>query len=504
MHQEAISIITEIEKSIDTNALNYGGVCAWPLFRQRIWIHLMNEYYKSMSGPSAPSVNNDGPSFSDVSQLNTHIIGGSSSPLIHVDHQASEEAMQTSTEAPDLLFFLRPEEHRDSIGDKAYAKILDSLFDRLSQYSRLKIEWAERTAMSFKRKNPSVFLDKDRATQMAFKDPKHSIENFQLIASMLEKLSLSIAVDKASAEQQMERVFRHSRLFEIVLKKFRPKVIFLSVYYHPLGMGLVLAARRMRIPTIDVQHGRLGPIHGLYTHLTQAPVNGYEIVPNYIWCWGQQTKDDIDSALNRSCKIHSGIVGGNPWLDAWINETIQWDATSEAKSLLNRAVGKKRILVSLQTIENPLPIFVINAMASAPKNWVWWIRLHPLRSHTAAEMADQLRKHGVSEFEIDDTTNLPLFWLLRHSDHHLTSFSSTTIEALAFGLRTTVFSKMGEDTFQNYVKDGNVMCAYNSEQLIKSVASSLKLPRPIDRHPFINTSKKQAELALDLILKSNA
>ncbi|MEQ8736027.1 MAG: hypothetical protein RIC29_13965 [Rhodospirillaceae bacterium] len=156
MHQEAISIITEIEKSIDTNALNYGGVCAWPLFRQRIWIHLMNEYYKSMSGPSAPSVNNDGPSFSDVSQLNTHIIGGSSSPLIHVDHQASEEAMQTSTEAPDLLFFLRPEEHRDSIGDKAYAKILDSLFDRLSQYSRLKIE---RFMSDINRSNVSFLID---------------------------------------------------------------------------------------------------------------------------------------------------------------------------------------------------------------------------------------------------------------------------------------------------------------------------------------------------------
>ncbi|NKB44866.1 MAG: hypothetical protein GKS03_11375 [Alphaproteobacteria bacterium] len=496
MHRRAISIITDLEKSIDTSAITYGGVHAWPLCRLKLWVHFMAESFASMAGTDAPEVSNDGPSFQDVGKLDAHVVGNSGLPLIHSDQNASREAMRTSTETPDLLFFLRPEEHREAIGDQAYAKILDSLFDRFPQHGRVKIEWAEPTAMGFARKNPSLFLHASLASNIAEADPPYSVENFENLNKALSDLSLNAVVTEDTINEGMEKIFWFSRLFETVLVRLQPKVIFLSVYYHPLGMGLVLAARRLGIPTIDVQHGRLGPLHGLYTQMTAAPPKGYETVPDKIWCWGNQTKQDIDVDLNPDCSKHGAIVGGNPWFDLWKGGGGTLPDESAAQALLDRNTGKKVIIVSLQSLPHPLPVFVLDAMARAPEDWAWWIRMHPLRRHTIKEVDAHLKKLGVQNFEIEDTTSMPLFWLLRHSDHHITSFSSVAIEALAFGLRTTLFSKAGRDAFLDYVNDGHAVLAEDADSLLHSIAEALDMPPPEEKKPFIDSTPGLAEKAL--------
>lgn len=499
LHLSAISTITTLENEVDTSAITYGGVNAWPVCRLKIWVHLMAEGFKTISGSDAPIVSNSGPQFKNVGQLNAHVVGDNDVPLIHHDLKASQAAMEISTSSPELLFFVRPEEHGETVGGKAYAKILDSLFDRFAEYRRVKIEWAEPTAMGFARKNPSLFLHAELASRTSKSDPPYKLEGFDDLAETLKALSLSTVVTREMVEHEMGKILWFSRLFDTVLMRLKPKAIFLSVYYHPLGMGLTLSARRLGIPVIDVQHGRLGPHHGLYTQFTAAPENGYEIAPDRIWCWGEQTRHDIDVDLNLKCKLHSGLVGGNPWFDLWKSGLGTLPNETAAKALLRKGDGKKKILVSLQSLPHPLPRFVLEAMASAPQDWVWWIRMHPLRRQTMPEVEEQLSALNIS-FEIEDTTTLPLFWLLRNSDHHITSFSSVVIEALAFGLRTTVFSDAGKAAFQSYVVDGHVLFADTAEGLLEAISDALEMPEPTEEHPFIDANPNLAEQALSIIL----
>jgi len=500
MHQSAISTITELERELDTGGISYGGVNAWPLCRLKLWVHLMAEGFKEIAGPDAATMPNTGPTFQDVGKLNAHAIGDLDLGLVHCDLEASKKAWNVSTASPDLMFFLRPEEHREMVDGKAYAKILDSLFDRFPNHSRVKIEWAEPTAMAFPRKNPSFFLHGDAAARSAISDPPFKLEHFDELEHALAQKGMSHVISRDQIATEMGKVLRFSRLFEVTLTRMMPKAIFLSLYCHSLGMGLVLAARRLGIPTVDLQHGRLGPHHGLYTQLTAAPENGYDIVPDRIWCWGQQTKDDIDKDLNPRCSKHSGLVGGNPWLDQWRNGATDLTNQANAKNLIARTTKHKKIIVSLQPIPQPLPQFVLDAMADAPDNWSWWIRVHPLRRHTIPELSALLAEHGIVNYEIEDTTSLPLFWLLRHAHHHVTSFSSVTIEALAFGIRTTVFSDVGRNTFENYIKNGHALYADSAETLIDSINESLCMKEPCEKSPFINADSSIAEQAMDTIL----
>ena len=125
--------------------------------------------------------------------------------------------------------------------------------------------------------------------------------------------------------------------------------------------------------------------------------------------------------------------------------------------------------------------------------------MHPLRRHTMPEVRQQLTALNIY-FEIEETTSLPLFWLLKQCDHHITSFSSVVIEALAFGLRTTVFSEAGKAAFQSYLNDGHVLFADNAERLLETIAEALDLPPPHEENPFINSDPGLAEQALDTIL----
>lgn len=459
----------------------------------------MAESFKTISGPGAPSVSNTGPRFDDVGQLNAHQVGDPKLGLIHYDRDASTKALEISTASPDLMFFLRPEEHRETVEGKAYAKILDSLFDKFISHNRVKIEWAEPTAMAFERKNPSLFLHGEAAASSAISDPPFALENFGELEKTLASNSLAGILHRDDIEQEMGKILRFGRLFEVTLSRLKPKAVFLSLYCHALGMGLVLAARRLGIPTIDVQHGRLGPHHGLYTQLTAAPEEGYEIAPDRVWCWGEQTKRDIDIDLNPQCSRHSGIIGGNPWFNLWAEGKGELPDQKLAFALLKRSEDKKKVLVSLQPIPQPLPKFVLEAMASAPADWTWWIRLHPLRRHTMPEVQQQLTALKIN-FEIEETTTLPLFWLLKQCDHHITSFSSVAIEALAFGLRTTVFSEAGKAAFQSYLNNGHVLFADNAEQLLETITKALDLPPPHEKNPFINSDPNLAEQALNAIL----
>lgn len=501
MHQHAIDTICDIEKQLDTQSFLYGGVNYWPLCRLRLWSHLISSALKSQSS-TASTISNSGPTFADVGQVNAFPFGDPTLGFVHTDKITSARIEQDCLQNPDLLFFVRPEEYRDQVDGRAFAKMLDSLYDRASAYNRLKIELSNPQTMTMKRYNDSAFLHPQLILKSAKFDPPYKPENFAPLADALDQIKCGTLLTAESVATDMGKIFYHARILEVVLNGLKPKAIFLSVYYHPIGMALMLAARRLSITTIDLQHGRLGPHHGLYTQLTAAPPSGYDLLPDHVWCWGAQTKHDIDVDKARNCKRHGGLVGGNPWLDRWLNSDVN-DVNHTLPTLSKEPGEQKRILLSLQPIEAPLPSFVIEAMSQGPQDWEWWIRLHPLRRHTAPELADLLRSHGIENYNLTDATDLPLFALLKTCNHHVTAFSSVAMEALAFNLRTTLWTDTGCQIFAKHLASGIFNAAFTASGLTAAIQASFLAPPPQEAEPFIDTRSGLAETVLAEILSNS-
>jgi hypothetical protein len=122
MHAEAIAIINAVEQACDTNALTYRGVCAWPLVRLRLWSALMQRML--VTNKSDEDLHRNAPSWPDAAPVEARVMGPATLGLIQP--VAVTAAFEPN---PRALFFLRPEEYRETTAQGTFAKIGDSVFE---------------------------------------------------------------------------------------------------------------------------------------------------------------------------------------------------------------------------------------------------------------------------------------------------------------------------------------------------------------------------------------
>ncbi len=503
MHAEVINLITAVEKSCDTNALLYRGVSYWPLCRMRLWGGLMQRLVLAKKPGETAAVSNSGPTWPDVGKVNAEFVGSPALGLLRAHKKGGGDSSDPLK--PRALFFLRPEEYADKVAGLAYAKILDSVFERaIAGGPATKVELGDPRTMGFARRFPSLFLHLEAAGHNVAFDPPGTLEGFDAVAAAIAGLNAGITLDRSALTADMGKIFYFARIFEKLLRAFGPKALFLSVYYHPVGMAWMLACRWAGVTSVDLQHGRLGPYHGHYTQLTAAPAEGYHLLPDVVWCWGAQTKHDIEVDKNPRCGRHGGLVGGNPWLYKWRHGDTTGLEPQEAADFAKTTAGRRRILVSLQPLESPVGAALLSAMRQSPPDWLWLLRLHPLRKHTAPEIAAILSASGIANAEIERATSLPLFSLLKLVEHHVTVFSSVAVEAASFDIRTSLLGAEGPAALAPQMKRGTCRYTPTSESLLAHVHEMLAAGRTPIEDDFIDMRPGVLDDAVRAILGGTA
>ena len=142
----------------------------------------------------------------------------------------------------------------------------------------------------------------------------------------------------------------------------------------------------------------------------------------------------------------------------------------------------------------------MDALRKAPADWFWLLRLHPLRRHTAPEIAALLARAGVTQVEMDAATTFPLFSLLRLAHHHVTAFSSVAVEAAAFDLRTSLPAPEGETIFAPEIARG--ICRYTptGDALLAHIGEVLSGERAALGSDFIDMHEGIVDRALTAVL----
>lgn len=266
-------------------------------------------------------------------------------------------------------------------------------------------------------------------------------------------------------------VWYYKLLFTALFEKLKPEYVFYKCYYEHDAAGLTLAAHDAGIKTVDIQHGKQGEFHPMYSHFTRIPQGGYKLLPDYFWNWGNTSALNISESRGSVSAFHTPLVGGNLWMAQWKSLIPSSFINNLAKVPESWERASKCILFTLQPLdrEEIIPEAVKSAIRNSPDDWMWLIRRHPMQRISNEEILDLLDLADNSRVNIEEASILPLFQVLRYTDHHITQWSSVVFEAEDFGVQSTITGLKGASIYEKYIKEGSFGYAETSTQILNSI-----------------------------------
>jgi hypothetical protein len=408
----------------------------------------------------------------------------------------------------DFVVLSRPNKYYQKLGGKRYAPILDPVYEDMRARGKA-VVLCEGPALDFECVNTPLTIDpaphmsmRRRLPRPAFPGVMDKLQEVQSIVAAIEP-DFRVEPDKIIfryASHAHKREF-YRKVFEIL----KPRIVFFSSFTS--WVPVTWACREMGIPTVDIQHGGQSSNHGFNTHYSKVPREGYWMLPDFFWCWGFQNRAIIDRWFPGGAVRHIPFVGGNRWKAKWMGRKgLEALTDDERRFVVSLASRQPAILVTpSHGVEELLPKALIEAMQQTP-SWLWLIRLHPInRSVDVQErIRGTLERSGISNFEMNYSTALPLHLLLQHVSYHVTPFSTAAREAVDLGVPTSIVDPIGRVDFAEDIAEGIFNYADTADAILEAIEQSLKNGHGASVQSFLETDEKYVDQALETIEKWRA
>lgn len=231
------------------------------------------------------------------------------------------------------------------------------------------------------------------------------------------QVELGLTVSPRWLSRQLASVYWQSRLYQVLFKRLQPKAVLVA---DTGEFGVMLAAARLGLPVIELQHGVFDAMH---RHAVPSNVAGKRcelMLPDALACRGQFWIDQLASSRQAALCIAVG------------NEMID---RARALGGLSAKKSPKRIVFSSQGIEaDKVSSWLREMIKHAPPDLDWRliIKMHPSYDN---------RTTSYNTFASDDRVEIQLaaegpniFELLAESDAHLSISSACLFDAAALSV----------------------------------------------------------------------
>jgi hypothetical protein len=178
------------------------------------------------------------------------------------------------------------------------------------------------------------------------------------------------------------------------------------------------------------------------------------------------------------------------WNNIWLAPDLNQNTDvayfdKEVKKIRSLHGEKHHALITLSPFFTG-PDWLFDALEKAAPSFRWWIRLHHNTSPTTKARLYSLFS-GVSDVELEKSTDLPLPSLLSYADVHITIESGCTVEAAEFGVPTIIVSAQGAIMYSELISSGWAAVADNQDSFCRLLESFLgNRPTNCDKHNLRN------------------
>ncbi len=272
---------------------------------------------------------------------------------------------------------------------------------------------------------------------------------------------------------KLDRMLRAASFFEGTLRRARARALMVDCWYGGRQIGAIVAARRLGLTVVDVQHGLQGAGHFGYV----GALSGHSLAPepDRFWVWGSGDRSLLlasNPALDPGCVD----VVGNLWLNEFRAEqgSMRREVAAARAALSASQVGLvpsgSVVLVTLQKgIE--YRSWLLPLLSLLPRETTVLVRLHRQMAEVPSELEQELRLLA-SNVSVVAASELPLYALFGIATWHVTGFSTCAIEALAFGVSSLLTHPSGEEAFAEYLQAGVMQRASSAREIAGRLSES--------------------------------
>ena len=463
---EAYKAIIKIENSINTSSFTLDGFNTWPILRMVLWSKLTSN-----------DVNIESQNYI-VKTYN--LIKGIVSKIFYSYKRVKFK------EDSEKIFFSRPVYLQKLDKDKYVDRIVDPVMDlfaasyNLTKYYFTQIPKEKKLVNDYFNFNPHASFRSIKLSQKQ-RDIIDDIE------TLLNNESLDLI---NNYKHDLHKFITWYTSAKRLLKKHNNlKEVYLACWYFPDMMGICAAASELGIKTIDIQHGKQGKYQAMYSGWTKIPEEGYDLMPDSFWCWGQPSCDHIlASSPNR--KKHIPFIGGYPWVDYYKKNSPSIKLkTNHAKTIVLLTMQ-----APLASSKERIPEFIIKFLLSKDIEDLEFIfRLHPNDEKGLNYCKERLKVINPSLYSIDDGS-VNLYDLMKVATHHITAYSSCCYEASLFNVPTLLYGDESKEIYKEDI-DNEVFTWINSNSddltnwLYSDTYSKLHTSNPYIDNSHLDTYK---------------
>ena len=487
------ALVRQLEKEIDVNSLKFRGFKLWP----RIRTLLLTSYANDLGSGRAPFKRYK--TLTTLSGLSSLDDAGIAQGLESA--KALERMAKINAGRP--LAFLGTSRRQVRTGEASIDLFFDPLMELVPdlRMAKLALGRGESDPAAMKGRPGTLVFDPDPLlAALAQFEPAHelfaapgqnprTISNFESLQRALPD-DFATEFTETTLVKDAAIIHRTSIVFRIYLEKAEPPFVLLSGQKR-VNIAMTLAARQLGIPTVDIQHGAaaLSASNLKWHSWTCIPDEGYELLPDFFWVWGNRAARLIDQSRNPRCGLHKALVGGHPTLMS----ASPCSLTEYYRLRANQA--EKSILVTLGHVKHGgLVPALTEVMAAAPDRWRWLLRLHPVDWASAdarKKVTAQLRSAGIENYEVAETSSAFLHHVLEHADWHISPYSSSAVEAASFGVPTIYIDPLASTLFDYLLDQPGYYLATRPDEILRILKTDSVAPAP-----FIENSRDRARAIL--------
>ena len=375
----------------------------------------------------------------------------------------------------DICILAQSDDRRITISKKgAYNVFSDPFIDEFKNYDFITSEIYYST-ISGRRYNPSHEVFLPFISYLSYPLNRYKIELPESLIDDLESFCSDNnfpVLDIKRIKYHLKVIFSMKDYYYNLFTKIKPKLLILTRWMMPVRMGACLAAKELGIDSVELQHGLQSDDHYHYAGWAEKSNEGYALVPDYFWVWGEDNRQNLIDNSPGLVKSENIIVGGNPLINQIIDGNLSslLSNNDDAVSLIGDY--ENSILVTLQNADDSEVDFISNLIHNSPVNWLWLIRLHPSLFTSKKSIKTHL---NASNIDLNIANGLPLVQLFKVVDSHLTPCSTCALEALPFGIKTILFQQNGSLTFQKYIEKNMMYYSEDINEITTIIAHQRKV-----------------------------